>query len=93
MAKKVEKKPMTVEMAIALHLATTKLGGIGESFNRLLKEVRRLTGNRLISLKDIKVVVANWVNLKWAKLTNNYIMPIGSGVLHIHNLARSAAAA
>lgn len=92
MARKVEKTAMTVEQAIALHMKTIDLSGIGESMNRLLRAAKSLTGNRLLRLADIREVVMRWAEKKWAQITNNYVKPFGRGHLIVNNLARSAAA-
>jgi hypothetical protein len=91
MAKKTAKNKPTTEQAIALHMMTTTITGIGEAFGRILKSVRELTGNRLVSAKDVKDVINSWVNFGWAKKTKNYIRIIG-GHLKLSNLARAGAA-
>ncbi len=83
---------MTVTHAVALHLSTTPhMTGVGERIDTITKEVRRLLKNPLLTMKEVRDIIALWATKGWVQLTGNYALPTQSGSTFIVAIASRAA--
>lgn len=86
-------KMITNEQAIALHLKTTAGASIGHALNQLVHGVREILKNPILTVREIKDILENWIKMgwvKWHEAGTKYIQILERGHYYIDNLASQA---
>ena len=83
---------ISIEGAVALHLATIECCTKPQPLELLLEEVKKMVANKRLTVRSLEVALWNWIQNEWVKFEENFLTVTRAGRAKIKQFAEAAVA-